>query len=81
MQLVRPEQGLRCIMESVHQDYSHGSRFINAWHAEGAQWELSGEDEPKVLMLKPCPCWLYSHVRHGCPHARGLMGRRCVQHM
>jgi hypothetical protein len=49
MQLVRPEQGLRCIMESVHQDYSHGSRFINAWHAEGAQWELSGEDEPKVL--------------------------------
>ena len=54
MQLVRPEQGMRCIMESVHQDYSHGSRFINAWHVEGAQWELSGEDEPKVLFWD-CP--------------------------
>ena len=48
LQLVRPEQGMRCVLESVHHDYSRGCRIINAWHAEGAQWVLTGEDEPKV---------------------------------
>ena len=74
MQLVRPKQGMRCIMESVHQDYSHGSRFINAWHAEGAQWELSGEDEPKVLF------WivLLSVVSHGCPQCQNRHALRAA---
>ena len=39
---------MRCVLESVHHDYSRGCRIINAWHAEGAQWVLTGEDEPKV---------------------------------
>lgn len=39
---------MRCILEAVHQDYSHGCRIINAWHAEGARWTLTGEDEPRV---------------------------------
>lgn len=50
LQLVRPEQGMRCILESVHHDYSRGCRIINAWHAEGTQWVLTGEDEPKVII-------------------------------
>ena len=39
---------MRCVLESVHHDYSRGCRIINAWQAEGAQWVLTGEDEPKV---------------------------------
>lgn len=48
MQLVRPEQGMRAVLESVHHDYSRRCRIINAWHAEGAEWTLTGEDEPTV---------------------------------
>jgi hypothetical protein len=48
MQLVRPEQGMRAVLESVHHDYSRRCRIINAWHAEGAAWTLTGEDEPTV---------------------------------
>ena len=34
---------MRCLFESVHHDYSKRCRIINAWHAEGAQWTLTGE--------------------------------------
>ncbi|CAK0732247.1 hypothetical protein CVIRNUC_000104 [Coccomyxa viridis] len=50
LELVRPEQGMRCLFESVHHDYSKRCRIINAWHAEGAQWTLTGEDEPTVSL-------------------------------
>ena len=52
MQLVRPEQGMRCVGECVHQDYSRGCRLINAWQAEGAQWTLTGESSPLTVC---CP--------------------------
>ena len=52
MQLVRPEQGMRCVGECVHQDYSRGCRIINAWQAEGAQWTLTGVSLPLTLR---CP--------------------------
>ncbi|KAK9916573.1 hypothetical protein WJX75_004348 [Coccomyxa subellipsoidea] len=47
-EVVRPEKGMRAVMEAVHQDFVGPTRIINAWHAEGAKWELSGEDEPRV---------------------------------
>ncbi|EIE26264.1 hypothetical protein COCSUDRAFT_32122 [Coccomyxa subellipsoidea C-169] len=47
-EIVRPEKGMRAVMEAVHQDFRGSTRIINAWHAQGAQWELSGEDEPRV---------------------------------
>ena len=37
---------MRCLFESVHHDYSKRCRIINAWHAEGAQWTLTGEPSP-----------------------------------
>ena len=37
---------MRCLFESVHHDYSKRCRIINAWHAEGAQWTLTGERSP-----------------------------------
>ena len=52
MQLVRPEQGMRCVGECVHQDYSRGCRIINAWQAEGTQWTLTGESSPLTMR---CP--------------------------
>ena len=58
LQLVRPEQGMRAILASVHHDYSRGCRIINAWHAEGAQWVLTGEDEPKVCPVVSRPLCL-----------------------
>ena len=33
---------MRCLFESVHHDYSKRCRIINAWHAEGVQWTLTG---------------------------------------
>ena len=47
MQLVRPEQGMRCLLESVHHDYAKRCRIINAWHAEGAEWTLTGKSLPR----------------------------------
>lgn len=39
---------MRAVFEAVHQDFRGGARFVNAWHAEGAAWAMSGEDEPRV---------------------------------
>ena len=47
-QVVRADRGMRALFEAVHQDFRSGARYVNAWHAEGAAWTMSGEDEPRV---------------------------------
>ncbi|CAL8466515.1 g6051 [Coccomyxa elongata] len=47
-EVVRPEKNMRAVIEAVHQDFRGTTHIINAWHAEGARWELTGEDEPRV---------------------------------
>ena len=39
---------MRALFEAVHQDFRNGARFVNAWHAQGAAWAMSGEDEPRA---------------------------------
>ena len=61
---------MRCLFESVHHDYSKRCRIINAWHAEGAQWTLTGNSPPFSALHRAMPDLSCSRLCRMCMHKR-----------